>query len=62
MKKEVLCSCHNVTLEEVKEQIEIGVDSFEDLQVTTKIGTDCTPCKEKNEKLFKVLLEEEVKK
>ena len=61
MEKEVLCCCHNVTLEDVKEQIIIGVDNFEDLQEITKIGTDCPPCKEKNEKLFRILLEEEIK-
>jgi bacterioferritin-associated ferredoxin len=58
MEKEVLCCCHNVTLDDVKNQIKLGVDSFEQLQEITKIGTDCPPCKEKNEILFKTLLEE----
>lgn len=57
MEKEVLCCCHDVTLEDVKEKIKLGINSFEDLQKITKIGTDCPPCKEKNEKLFKVLLD-----
>jgi bacterioferritin-associated ferredoxin len=60
MEKEVLCCCHNVTLDDVKDQIKLGVNSFDDLQVITKIGTDCPPCKEKNEKLFKILLDEEI--
>jgi len=57
MEKEVLCCCHNVTLDEVKDQIKLGVNSFEELQEKTKIGTDCPPCKEKNEELFKKLLD-----
>jgi bacterioferritin-associated ferredoxin len=60
MEKEVLCCCHNVTLDDVKDQIKLGVNSFDDLQVITKIGTDCPPFKEKNEKLFKILLDEEI--
>jgi bacterioferritin-associated ferredoxin len=62
MEKEVLCCCHDVTLEDVKNQIKLGVNDFDKLQEVTKIGTDCPPCKEKNEKLFKVLLDEAVKK
>lgn len=57
MNREVVCCCHNVTLKDMKEQIKLGVYSFEELQAITKIGTDCLPCKEKNEKLFKLLLE-----
>jgi bacterioferritin-associated ferredoxin len=56
MEKEVLCCCHNVTLEDVKEQINNGVSSFAELQQITKIGTDCPPCKEQNEELFKKLI------
>jgi bacterioferritin-associated ferredoxin len=62
MEKEVLCCCHDVTLEDVKNQIKLGVNSFDNLQEITKIGTDCPPCKEKNEKLFKILLNEELEK
>lgn len=58
MEKEVLCCCHNVTLEDVKKHIKNGVSSFATLQEITKIGTDCPPCKEKNEELFKTLLSE----
>ena len=56
MEKEVLCGCHNVTLEDVKNRIKLGVRNFNDLQEKTKIGTDCLPCREKNEKLFEELL------
>lgn len=56
MEKEVLCCCHDVTLEDVKKQIENGVSNFSELQEITKIGTDCPPCKEKNEALFNTLV------
>lgn len=56
MEKEVLCCCHNVTLEDVKQQIAAGVDTFEQLQANTNIGTDCPPCTLSNEKLFHELL------
>lgn len=56
MEKDVLCCCHNVTLQDVKEQIKKGVNSFSELQEITKIGTDCPPCKESNEELFNTLL------
>lgn len=58
MEDKVLCCCNNVTLNDVKEEIKNGVKTFEELQVKTGIGTDCPPCKEENEKLFKTLLEE----
>jgi len=56
MEKEMLCCCHNVSLEDVKKQIKLGVSNFEELQEITKIGTDCPPCKEKNEILFNDLV------
>ena len=56
MEEEVLCCCHNVTLKDVKKQIDLGVNSFKQLQEVTKIGTDCPPCTESNEKLFNELL------
>jgi len=56
MEKEMLCGCHNVSLEDVKKQLKLGVTSFEELQEITKIGTDCPPCKEQNEALFHTLI------
>lgn len=56
MEKEMLCCCHDVSLDDVKKQIELGVTNFEKLQEITKIGTDCPPCKEANEQLFNTLV------
>ncbi|MFK5883446.1 MAG: (2Fe-2S)-binding protein [Candidatus Izemoplasma sp.] len=58
MEKDILCCCHNVSLEDMKEQVKLGVSSFKDLQDITKIGTDCAPCKEKNELIFNKLINE----
>lgn len=58
MEKDVLCCCHNVTLEDVKKNIKSGVKTFDELQEITKIGTDCPPCKESNEILFSKLINE----
>jgi len=56
MQDKVLCECHNVTLNDMKKHIKEGVKTFEELQEKTNISTDCPPCKEENEKLFKKLL------
>ncbi len=56
MEKKILCGCHNVTLDDVKAQIELGVRKFKELQDITNIGTDCPPCTEQNEKIFNDLL------
>lgn len=58
MENKVLCCCHNVTVEDVKKHIDQGVTNFEDLQAKTGIATDCPPCKENNEKVFKNMLEQ----
>lgn len=58
MENKELCCCHNVTVNDVKKQIEKGVTTFQELQEKTKIGTDCPPCKESNEKVFEMLLNE----
>lgn len=57
MTSNIVCGCHNVTLEDVKKEIKNGVTTFEALQEKTKIGTDCAPCREQTEKLFNHLYE-----
>ena len=49
---------HNVKLTGIKENISNVVKTFEELQEKTKVGTDCSPCKEASEKLFNELLNE----
>ena len=58
MENKQVCCCHNVTVNDIKKQINEGVRDFETLQEKTKIGTDCPPCKEENAILFKKLLHE----
>lgn len=57
MENKVLCGCHDVTMNDVKSQIKLGVKSFEELQSKTGIGTDCEPCMESNKILFNDLLQ-----
>ena len=45
-------------LNDVKQKIKEGVTSFQELQELTKLGTDCPPCKDQNEELFKQLIEQ----
>lgn len=44
MENKVLCECFNVTEEDVKNAINDGVTTFEELQKKTSMGTECPPC------------------
>ncbi|MFH1428170.1 MAG: iron-sulfur cluster assembly scaffold protein [Candidatus Margulisiibacteriota bacterium] len=48
----VICSCLNVTDQEIMEQVENGVNSFEELQERTKVSTGCGKCREEVKTLF----------
>lgn len=56
MENKELCCCFNVTVNDIKEQIEEGVSTFKELQDKTKIGTSCPPCAVEAEKVFIELL------
>ncbi len=56
MEEKVLCCCHNVTLKDVKAAISNGVQTFEELQEATQIGTDCPPCTENSKRVFTELI------
>ena len=62
MEDKEVCCCHNVTVNDVLKHIQEGVRDFKPLQEKTKIGTDCPPCKEDNELLFKELLQRDISK
>jgi bacterioferritin-associated ferredoxin len=40
----VVCGCINVTVKDLKDAIENGAKSFEDVQSVTKVGTGCGNC------------------
>jgi nitrogen fixation protein NifU and related proteins len=50
--EEVVCTCLNVTREEIEMEVFEGCKTFEELQEKTKIATGCGNCKEAAEALF----------
>lgn len=52
----VVCGCFNVTEEDLKNAIKNGANSFEEVQVATKVGTGCGNCVESNKALVAQLL------
>jgi bacterioferritin-associated ferredoxin len=40
----VVCSCINVTVQDLKDAIGNGAKSFEEVQSVTKVGTGCGKC------------------
>ena len=41
---EVVCQCILVTVKDIKDAIENGAKSFEEVQSVTKVGTGCGEC------------------
>jgi len=52
----VVCGCFNVTLQDLNNSIKNGANSFEEVQVATKVGTACGKCVHSNKKLVNKLL------
>ena len=40
----VVCGCTNVTVQNLRDAIENGAKSFEEVQSITKVGTGCGKC------------------
>jgi len=40
----VICGCTNVTVQNLRDAIENGAKSFEEVQSVTKVGTGCGKC------------------
>lgn len=47
----VVCGCFNVTVQDLNNAVKNGADSFEKVQVSTKVGTGCGKCLNSNIKL-----------
>lgn len=58
MENNVICGCFNITLKDMKNGISDGINSFEEFQEKTGIGTGCPPCLENNKLLFKKILDQ----
>ena len=54
----VVCSCLNITVQDITNAIENGAKSFEEVQATTKVGTKCGKCVDKVKELVDELLDE----
>ena len=54
----ILCECHNISEDDVKQNIKNGITTYQELQDKTKIGTDCPSCKEQTSIIFQELLNE----
>ena len=52
----VVCGCFKVTEQDIKNAIKNGANSFEEVQVATKVGTGCGNCVEGNKALVNGLL------
>ena len=50
----LVCECINVTVKDLKDAIENGAKSFEEVQAITKVGTGCGKCVDS----IKVLVDE----
>ncbi|MBU3102290.1 MULTISPECIES: (2Fe-2S)-binding protein [Clostridium] len=52
----VVCSCLNVTVQDITNAIENGAKSFEEVQAVTKVGTGCGKCIDSVKELVAELL------
>lgn len=54
---EIVCSCMNVSVQDLKDAIKNGAKSFEEVQEVTNVGTGCGGCVENVKNLIEELLE-----
>jgi NAD(P)H-nitrite reductase large subunit len=52
----VVCGCHKVTVQDLKNAVKNGANSFEEVQAITKVGTGCGNCVSSNKKLVNELI------
>lgn len=53
---QVVCGCLKVTDQDIEKAIRNGANSFEEVQVVTKVGTGCGNCVDSNKVLVNELL------
>ena len=53
---EVVCGCTNVTIQNLRDAIENGAKSFEEVQSVTNVGTGCGECVDSVKALVNELL------
>lgn len=52
----IICGCHNVTVDDLNNTIKSGVGLFEEAQRITKVGIGCGKCVTNNKALFDELI------
>ncbi|EKQ51678.1 MULTISPECIES: (2Fe-2S)-binding protein [unclassified Clostridium] len=52
----VICTCHNVTVDDLNNVVKNGIKTFDEAQEITKVGTGCGKCVANNKVLFNELL------
>lgn len=53
---QVVCGCFNVTVNDLVKAIKNGANSFQEVQLATKVGTGCGNCVDSNKALVAQLL------
>ncbi|MGL5313802.1 MAG: (2Fe-2S)-binding protein [Peptostreptococcaceae bacterium] len=53
--KDVVCNCLGVTVEDIKEAIDDGATTLEEVQKATKAGTGCGSCRNNLKELIEDL-------
>jgi bacterioferritin-associated ferredoxin len=54
---EIVCQCTSVTVKDIKDAIENGAKSFEEVQEATQVSTVCGGCEDDVKALVEELLE-----
>jgi bacterioferritin-associated ferredoxin len=54
---EIVCNCMSVTLGDIKDAIENGASTFEEVQEVTNIATGCGQCEDEARRIVDELLE-----
>ncbi len=54
----IVCNCLQVTEQDIRDAVNDGVSTFEELQNRTKVATGCGKCKQEAKVIFEELLEE----
>lgn len=52
-KSNIICSCYDISKQDMKDSIQMGITKFKLYQNESKIGKKCSSCKKKNKERFK---------
>ena len=58
MKNRLVCECYDIYVEDIKNALENGADSFEDLERSMRLGVLCSACIRDSKKVISELRKE----